>query len=118
MWSRDADEVARNVVRRQMSDLYEEAERVAARSGADTVGPAYVSRAATNIGLRRESLVWADILLAVGLAMTGLSGGVLATDFTATQVHLHSWVTPVAVGVLVLGVALAAVGTTRKALRR
>jgi hypothetical protein len=94
--------------------LYEEAERVARRSDAPGVSVEYVKAAATTIRLRRSSGI-ADIMLAIGPALTTLAGGVGVADVTATSgIKLSHWVVGVAYGAAGAGLLLTGAGVALK----
>lgn len=115
-WEPGAEARAGEVLSDYAAELYAEAERVAARVRAGTVSAAYVDDAAFTIGIRRPSNALGDLLLAVGICMIGLAGGVLAVILTtpkASHLDLH-WVGPTAVGISCAGFLLSGVGGALK----
>jgi hypothetical protein len=115
-WEPEADERARQILRDHARELSEEAERVAGRLKAGAVSPDYVDEAAFTIRIRRPRGAWADLLVAVGIGMVGVAGGVLAVVLTApTGTHLKlGWVEPTTIGVACAGFLLAGIGGTLK----
>jgi hypothetical protein len=59
---------------------------------------------------------WADVLLAIGIGMLGLAGGVLAVLLTApANTHLKlGWVEPASIAVACAGFLLSGIGGTLK----
>lgn len=81
---------------------------------AGAVSVDYVNSAAFTIQIRRPSGM-GDVLLAVGFALLGIAGGVLAIVITATTpLHLQSWVDPTFIAVACAGFLLAGIGGTLK----
>jgi len=115
-WESAADARARQVLEDHARELFEEAERVAPRLKAGSVSATYVDEAAFTIRVRRPTGAAADVLLAVGIALLGLAGGVLAVVLTlptGTKLR-HGWVEPTAIGLACAGFLLAGVGGTIK----
>jgi hypothetical protein len=115
-WESAADARARKIVGDHAQELSEEAERIAQRLKAGAVSAEYVDTAAFRIGIRRPSGAWADILLAFGVGLLGVAGGVLAvvaTEPTGTHLKL-GWVAPASIVVACVGSLLAGIGTTLK----
>ena len=115
-WEPKADERARAILKDYATELSEEAERVARRLKAGAVSVDYVDEAAFTIRIRRPSGAWADLLLAIGIGMLGIAGGVLAVVLTATAsapVKL-GWVEPTAIAVACAGFLLSGIGGTLK----
>ena len=90
--------------------------RVAVRLRAGAVSSEYVTEAAFTIRIRRSSGGVADVLLAIGICLLGLAGGVLAVVLTATaSTHLKlGWVSPAAIGRACAGFLLSGIGGTMK----
>jgi hypothetical protein len=57
------------------NDLWDEAERIAKRSEADTVSAMYVESAARALRLRRQGGLAADVLLVLGPLLLGAAIG-------------------------------------------
>lgn len=115
-WDTEADERATQVLAGYATQLFEEAERVAQRARAGSVSGSYVDDAAFTIAIRRPSSAIPDLLLALGIGLLGLAGGVLAVVLTTpSDVHLKlSWVGPTAVSVALVGSALTGIGGALK----
>jgi hypothetical protein len=115
-WEPDADNRARELLMDYAQELSQEAERLACRLKAGAVSPDYVDDAAFTIRIRRPARGWGDLLLAVGICMLGLAGGVLGIVLTApTSVHLKlGWIDPVSIGIACAGFLLAGVGGALK----
>jgi hypothetical protein len=118
-WESDADARARKILEDHAKELSDEAERVARRLKAGAVSSDYVDEAAFTIRIRRPSGGWADVLLAFGIGMLGIAGGVLAVALTASaSTHLKlGWVEPASIGVACAGFFLAGIGGTLKVRR-
>jgi hypothetical protein len=115
-WESEADERARKILADHAVDLSEEAERVARRLRAGSVSADYVEEAAFNVLIRRPAGAWADLLLAVGIGMLGVAGGVLAVVLT-TPSDAHpklGWVGPASIAVACIGFLMAGIGGTLK----
>lgn len=116
-WSDSARSQARAILRGHAEDLFEEAERITGRAGADSVSPQYVGHAARSLGLRRSSGV-GDVLLTIGTTIAGIAAGFGITVWAASDdLHAAAWLVATAVAVGSAGVFLTGVGTTLK-LRR
>src|SRR5215831_12980787 len=115
-WESEADARALKIIGDHAQELSEEAERIAGRLKAGAVSAEYVSRAAFTIGIRRPSGAWADVLLAFGIGLLGVAGGVLAVVLTAPAgTHLKlGWVAPTSIAAACVGCLLAGIGTTLK----
>jgi hypothetical protein len=115
-WESEADERARKILADYAVQLSEEAERVARRLKAGTVSVNYVEEAAFTILIRRPPGAWADLLIALGIGLVGLAGGVLAVILTEPAgTHLHlGWVNPAAIAVACIGFFLTGIGGTLK----
>jgi hypothetical protein len=114
-WEPKADERARTILRDYADELSEETERVARRLKAGAVSVDYVDEAAFTIRIRRPSGAWADLLLAIGIGMLGIAGGVLAVVLTAPASTLKlGWVEPASIAVACAGFLLAGIGGTLK----
>jgi hypothetical protein len=115
-WEQSADEQARAILRAHAQELSEEAERVAARLKAGAVSSDYVNEAAFTLRIRRPAGAWADVLLAIGICMLGIAGGVLAVILTTpASVHLKlGWVDPASITIACAGFLLAGIGGTLK----
>ena len=115
-WEPEADAWALAILRAHAKELAEEAERIARRLKAGSVSEPYVEEAAFTIRIRRPSGAWADLLLAVGICMLGIAGGVLAvvlTESSSTPLKL-GWVKPAAIGIACTGFLLGGIGGTLK----
>jgi hypothetical protein len=114
LWEPQADQQARKIIEDNASELFVEAERVARMLKAGAVSVDYVNDAAFTIRIRRPSGV-GDVLLALGVALLGIAGGVFAIIITAaTPLHLKSWVDPTFIAVACAGFLLAGIGGTLK----
>lgn len=119
MWSTDADAKALQILREHAADLYQESEREAHRAGADSVAPGYVEKAAHTVRIRRTTTGPADVLLSVGTALLGLGGGALLALAAAGNTDaIDDWVSWTAVGLLLVGAVMSAIGGTTKWERR
>jgi hypothetical protein len=115
-WEAEADTCARKILTDHATELSEEAERVARRLRAGAVSADYVEEAAFTIRIRRPSGPWPDLLIAVGIAMIGIAGGVLAvllTEPSGAHVKL-GWVGPASIAVACIGFFLSGIGGTLK----
>jgi hypothetical protein len=115
-WEPKADDCARKILTDHATELSEEAERVARRLKAGAVSADYVEEAAFTLRIRRPSGPWPDLVIAVGIAMLGIAGGVLTvilTEPSGTQVKL-GWVGPASIAVACVGFFLAGIGGTLK----
>lgn len=115
-WEPDADHRARELLANYAQELSEEAERLAFRLKAGGVSPDYVNDAAFTIRIRRPTRGWGDLLLAVGIGMLGISGGVLGIVLTTpASAHLKlGWVEPAAIAIACVGFLLAGIGGALK----
>lgn len=115
-WEPGADTRAREILAAHATELSAEAERVAQRLRAGTVSADYVAQAAFTILIRRPSGAMADLTLAIGIAMLGVAGGVLAVVLTEpTGTHLKlGWVAPASIGVACAGFLLSGIGGALK----
>jgi hypothetical protein len=116
LWPPAADAKARQILREHAEELYDEAERVADRSGSDSVAVGYIEQAAHTVRIRRTTGGPADVLLSVGTAVIGLGGGALLASAGAAEIA--GWVPPTSVGMLVVGAVMSAIGGTVKWIRR
>jgi hypothetical protein len=115
-WESRSDQQARKIVEDNARELFEAAERVARMLKAGAVSVDYVNEAAFTIRIRRPSGV-ADVLLAIGVGLLGIAGGVLAIIVTAppnAPLHLQSWVDPTFIAVACAGFLLAGIGGALK----
>jgi hypothetical protein len=115
-WEPEADEYARKILQEHAIELSEEAERVAKRMKAGSVSADYVDEAAFALRIRRSSGAWPDLLLAIGIGLAGIAGGVLGVILTVpagTHVKL-GWVGPASIAVACAGFLLAGIGGTLK----
>jgi hypothetical protein len=115
-WEAEADERVQKILTDHAMELSEEAERIARRLKAGAVSAAYVEEAALTIRIRRPSGAWPDLLLAVGIGMLGIAGGVLAVILTAPPgAHLKlDWVGPASIAVACAGCLIAGIAGTLK----
>jgi hypothetical protein len=116
LWPAGADAKARQILREHAKELYDEAERVADRSGSDSVAVGYIEQAAHTVRIRRTTGGPADVLLSVGTAVIGLGGGALLASAGAAEIA--GWVPPTSVGMLIAGSVMTAIGGTVKWIRR
>lgn len=115
-WEPQADICARKILADHAAELSEEAERVARRLKAGAVSADYVEEAAFTIRIRRPSGPWPDLLIAIGIAMIGIAGGVLAVILTEPSgIHVRlGWVGPASIAVACAGFFLTGMGGTLK----
>ncbi|WP_328992305.1 hypothetical protein OG394_38660 [Kribbella sp. NBC_01245] len=115
-WPPASDAKARQILREHALELYEEAERVAHRSGSDSVSASYVEQAAHTVRIRRTSGGWTDVLLSAGTAILGLGGGAMLA-FVAEDSDPGAGMLLLSVVLVMVGVGMTAVGGTAKWLR-
>ena len=111
-WEADASDAATRVVRHDARELRDEAERIAVRAKASSVGPEYVRQASDRLYLHSPSAS-ADVQMAVGGMILGIAGG-FGAALLITPVHIALWVGVLAVMLGVLGTALFSIGCTLK----
>lgn len=115
-WADDADTKAGELLSAHAAELYAEAERIAMRARAGSVSSAYVDEAAFTIRIRRPGSALPDLLLAIGIGLVGIAGGVLAVVLTEpSDVHLKlNWVGPAAIGMSCIGFLISGIGGALK----
>lgn len=89
-WSAGADEAAATALDEDAQELFATAERVARRSGADTVGVGHVRHAAQQLRIGRGVPRVAEVLSDGGWGLLGLSGGGLLS-FWLTETPSNGW---------------------------
>jgi hypothetical protein len=113
-WDPVANDRARKILGDNAEELFAEADRIARMLKAGAVSADYVDDAAFRLRIRRPSGM-GDVLLATGVGLLGIAGGVLAIIVTATTpLHLQSWVDPTFIAVACTGFLLAGIGGTLK----
>jgi hypothetical protein len=115
-WESEADDRANKILANHGTELREEAGRIARRLRAGAVSADYVEQAALTILIRRPSGAVPDLLVAVGIAMLGIAGGILAVILTEpSDTHLKlGWVGPASIAVACAGFFLTGIGGTLK----
>lgn len=118
-WHAEAQATTGEILRFQVRQLYDEAERVASRLDADCVGPKHVATAAKALSMGRTGTALFDTLQAAGTTVLGLGGGGLFTSLAVPAgSNLPGWIEPLSWILLVAGGILSASGMTGKLTRR
>ncbi len=115
-WQDDAAEAGLTLVDQHIQDLRDTAEQIARRSGAGTVAPSYVHRAAEHLGQHPPSAA-ADLLFGVGGMFFGAVLGV-GGSLLVTPVMPPVWAIILILVVGVVSSAACAAGATMKLMRR
>lgn len=89
-WSAGADAAAAKALDEDAQELFATAERVAIRSGADTVGTGHVRHAAQQLRIGKGIPRIAEVLSDGGWGLLGLSGGGLLS-FWLTETPANGW---------------------------
>jgi hypothetical protein len=115
-WSDKAHARAQAFLITTGKDLWDEAERVARRSNADTVSAAYVDAAAMALRMRRSGTGLADVCLVMGPLLIGIPVGPILTAIDGSWSY-PGWVAYASGIVAALGLILVTAGTVLKVMR-
>ena len=115
-WSDKAHARAQALLIATGKDLWDEAERVAKRSNADTVSAAYVDAAAMALRMRRTGTGFADVCLVFGPLLVGIPVGPVLAAIDGSWSY-PSWVAYASGIVAALGLILVTAGTVMKVVR-